>query len=460
MDQVHLFEEVSAWCVERFPYDFFWIAENGDIVFANESVCKTLGYSKIELESLKIFDVNPKTTKETWAGHWERVQTKKVDHFKTIHRRKDGTEAPMEVFAQFFSNGRKKLVCSLVRDLSDSVMYRELLEQTEAATNVGGWEWNIEEQDLVASAEALRIFDTDEHANLLPAQLSRQILGDHLAIWQNAVRKLLKGEEYDMVFQIQSFKQKEKWIHATAKPYLNSTGKVIKVLGTYQDISTQKSLEISLKIAFNEIEELKLKLEEENAYLQEEISTQLNFQGIITDSDNYKMVLEYIEKVAPTDTTVLITGESGTGKELLARAVHGLSRRKDSPLIKVNCAALPKDLIESELFGHKKGAFTGAISDKKGKFELADGGTLFLDEIGELPIQLQPKLLRVLQEGEFDVLGGTTTKQVDVRIIAATNRDLDLMTKDGTFREDLFYRLNVFPIYNPPLRERKEDIPT
>src|SRR5690606_12951714 len=169
--------------------------------------------------------------------------------------------------------------------------------------------------------------------------------------------------------------------------------------------------------------------------------------------------LHQVNQVAPTETTVLVTGESGTGKELLASAIHNNSTRKDRPLIKVNCATLPKDLIESELFGHRKGAFTGAIANKVGKFTLADGGTIFLDEIGELPLELQPKLLRAIQEGEIDELGGTKTIKVDVRIIAATNRDLKEMIREGKFREDLYYRLNVFPIDNIPLRARKDDIP-
>jgi transcriptional regulator with GAF, ATPase, and Fis domain len=166
-----------------------------------------------------------------------------------------------------------------------------------------------------------------------------------------------------------------------------------------------------------------------------------------------------VDQVAPTDTTFLITGESGTGKELLASALHNNSLRKDIPLIKINCATLPKELIESELFGHKKGAFTGATENKLGKFTLADGGTILLDEIGEMPIDLQSKLLRVLQEGEFDELGGSKTIKVNVRVIAATNRRLEDMIKAGTFREDLYYRLNIFPIHSIPLRARKEDIP-
>ena len=226
-----------------------------------------------------------------------------------------------------------------------------------------------------------------------------------------------------------------------------------------RDISAMKRQEQDLRDAFEQIEKLKNQLEKENEYLQEEIKRTYNFDNIICKSDAYKEVLNTVEQVAPTDTTVLITGESGTGKELLASAIHNNSVRKDNVLVKVNCATLPRELFESELFGHKKGSFTGATADKTGKFAVAHKGTIFLDEIGELPLELQPKLLRVLQEGEFDVLGDAKTTKVDVRIIAATNRDLSKMVGEGTFREDLYYRLNVFPIHNLPLRDRREDVP-
>lgn len=207
------------------------------------------------------------------------------------------------------------------------------------------------------------------------------------------------------------------------------------------------------------IEKLKNHLEEENIYLKEEIKTEYDFEEIIGESRALKKVLRQIERVAKTDSNVLILGETGTGKELIACAIHNLSMRKDCPLIKVNCPAIPPGLIESELFGHEKGAFTGALSRKIGKFELADGGTVFLDEIGDLPPEAQAKLLRVLQEREFERVGDTKTYKVDIRVIAATNRDLEKVIENGDFREDLYYRLNVFPIKIPPLRERKEDIP-
>jgi len=208
-----------------------------------------------------------------------------------------------------------------------------------------------------------------------------------------------------------------------------------------------------------EIKMLKNQLEEERAYLKAEIQLENNHENIIGKSDALKYVLYKVELIAQSDTTVLVLGETGTGKELIARAVHGFSKRKNRALVKVNCAALPSNLIESELFGHEKGAYTGSNSRQLGRFEIADGATLFLDEIGELPLELQSKLLRVIQEGEFERLGSSRTIKVDARIIAATNRNLEEEVRQGRFRDDLWYRLNVFPITMPPLRDRIEDIP-
>lgn len=242
-------------------------------------------------------------------------------------------------------------------------------------------------------------------------------------------------------------------------PIRDERGKLVGAVVTFKDITERKRAEQALRNALDEVEQLKSRLQAENIYLQEEIKLDHNFEEIISRSDALKKVLRKVEQVASTDATVLILGETGTGKELFVRAIHNLSLRKDRPLVKVNCAALPPGLIESELFGHEKGAFTGALSRKIGRFELADGGTIFLDEIGDLPLDLQAKLLRVLQERAFERLGNPRPIKVDVRVIAATNRDLKKAITGGNFREDLYYRLNVFPIALPPLRERTGDIP-
>jgi formate hydrogenlyase transcriptional activator len=221
----------------------------------------------------------------------------------------------------------------------------------------------------------------------------------------------------------------------------------------------QVALAIENSLAYREIAELKDKLKQEKLYLEEEIRSEADFEGIVGQSSALRQVLQMVETVAASDSTVLLLGETGTGKELIARALHDRSRRRDRTLIRLNCAAIPTGLLESELFGHERGAFTGAITQKIGRLELADQGTLFLDEVGDIPLEVQPKLLRALQEREFERLGSTKTKKVDVRLVAATNRDLQKMVAEKQFRSDLYYRLNVIPIRIPPLRERPEDIP-
>lgn len=236
-------------------------------------------------------------------------------------------------------------------------------------------------------------------------------------------------------------------------------GRLVGAVVLFRDIRERQRTEARLRDALSEVEQLKTRLEMENQYLQEEINAHGNHHEIVGESPAVKHLLQQIELVAATDANVLVTGESGTGKELVARAIHASSPRRDRPLIRVNCAAVPRELFESEFFGHLKGAFTGAVSNRVGRFELADGGTLFLDEVGEIPLELQSKLLRVLQDRQFEPVGDNRTRAVDVRVIAATNRDLRDMVARGAFREDLYFRLNVFPIRSVPLRERLEDIP-
>lgn len=248
------------------------------------------------------------------------------------------------------------------------------------------------------------------------------------------------------------------WVEYTSTP-IRDHNVVVGAVVVFRDVSQRREADERLRAALTEVDRLRERLELENAYLQEEIKIETNARGIIGRSEAIQNILRQVSLVAPTDASVLITGESGTGKELIARAIHEASVRQDRPLIRVNCAAIPRELFESEFFGHAKGAFTGALRDRIGRFELANGGTLFLDEVGEISIELQGKLLRVLQESHFERVGEERTRSVDVRVIAATNRDLKREVQLGRFREDLYFRLNVFPIESISLRDRREDIP-
>ena len=268
----------------------------------------------------------------------------------------------------------------------------------------------------------------------------------------NATFPLSAGGKNIGVLGFGSLRAEREW----SAPLLDRLGMAAQI---FANALSRARAERELNEAYNEIEELKQRLEKENVYLQEEVKLEHNHHEVIGDSEGIRRVLREVEQVAPTDSTVLVLGETGTGKELIARTIHEYSRRKGRIMVKVNCAALPATLIESELFGREKGAFTGALTREMGRFELASGSTILLDEVGELPIELQSKLLRVLQEGEFERLGSSKTIKVDTRVIAATSRNLTQAVREGKFREDLFYRLNVFPITIPPLRERQEDIP-
>lgn len=272
--------------------------------------------------------------------------------------------------------------------------------------------------------------------------------------------------KFSMEYRLRRFDGEYRWILVQGIPRFDSSGAFRGYIGSCIDFSDRKQSEQELLEASNrlaeanqEIAKLNVRLEKENVYLREEIELDHYHHEVIGGSEAIREVLKKAEQVAVTDSTALLLGETGTGKELIARTIHDSSRRKDRPMVKVNCAALPASLVESELFGREKGAYTGALTREIGRFELADGSTIFLDEIGELPLELQAKLLRVLQDGEFERLGSPRTIRVDVRVIAATSRDLPAQIKEGKFREDLFYRLHVFPIQIPPLRQRREDIP-
>ena len=302
--------------------------------------------------------------------------------------------------------------------------------------------------DILADNEIHLIISDQRMAGLSGIEFFKRIIDKH----PNPLRIILTGySELNVI--IRAINECGIYRYMT-KPW-DETGMKQAIEKALEVYSLRKEKETLI----NKLEVANKKLAGENSYLREEIQQAHNFENILTNSVTFKKLLGIVEKVASTNTTALIRGETGTGKELIARAIHRLSRRNEKPFIKVNCAAIPENLIESEFFGHERGSFTGATQKRLGRFELADGGTLFLDEIGELPINLQPKLLRVLQEGEFERVGGTKTIKVDIRVIAATNRNLEKEIEENTFREDLFYRLNVFPLVCSPLRNRKEDIP-
>jgi len=315
-------------------------------------------------------------------------------------------------------------------------------------------------ETLYWSEEMFRLFGFDPQRGLptWDQWLQRLHPEDRDKVKVAGDRTFLKKVGCDVEFRLQKPDGTVKHIHAIGHPVLSTDGELVQVVGTMVDTTERRRAEDELKAAFEEIKQLKDQLYRENLALRDEVDRASMFEEIVGTSKPLKAVLSQIAKVAPTDSTVLITGETGTGKELIARAVHKRSQRSEHPFISVNCAAFAPTLISSELFGHEKGAFTGAMQRRVGRFELANGGTIFLDEVGELPPDTQVALLRVLQEREFERVGGGQSIKVDVRVIAATNRDLDAAVASGSFRSDLFYRLQVFPIEIPPLRERREDI--
>jgi PAS domain S-box-containing protein len=337
------------------------------------------------------------------------------------------------------------------------------LAEGQKLTHSGSWAWNVRSGDLFWSQEMYRIFGYDpDKTKATMAHFHERVHPEDLPeVKRRAeLETTLKGRvDSGGDFRIILPDGRIRRIHSLAHTVVDESGEIVEVVGTAVDVTEQYAAKTALETAFEEIRALKDQLHNENIALREEIDRSSMFEEIVGESPALQAVLALIVKVAPTDSTVLVTGETGTGKELVARAIHKKSQRDARAFVSVNCAAIPPSLVTSELFGHEKGAFTGAMQRRLGRFELAEGGTIFLDEIGELPPETQIALLRVLQEREFERVGSSKPIRANVRVIAATNRDLKRAVEAGTFRSDLYYRLNVFPIDVPPLRARKEDIP-
>ena len=347
----------------------------------------------------------------------------------------------------------------LYRQIQSSEAY---LAEAQRLSHMGSWVWQVAGGDaLHLSDEWYRIYGFDSRRGM-PRWEERQqrVHPEDRDKWQGTIEHAIRERsDYNLEYRIVLPDGTLKWVHTVGHPVSNPAGELVQFVGSSMDVTDRKRSEDELKAAFEEIKQLKDQLYRENLALRDEVDRASMFEEIVGTSKPLKGVLSHTAKVARTDATVLITGETGTGKELIARAVHKRSERSERAFVSVNCAAFAPTLISSELFGHEKGAFTGAMQRRLGRFELAEGGTIFLDEVGELPPDTQVALLRVLQEREFERVGGTQPIKVDVRVIAATNRDLNAAVSSGSFRSDLFYRLQVFPIEIPPLRERRDDIP-
>jgi DNA-binding NtrC family response regulator len=334
------------------------------------------------------------------------------------------------------------------------------LAEAQRLSHTGSFGWDVSSGEIYWSLETFRIFEYEPSVKAtIDLVLQRTHPEDRLAVQQFIDRVSREKTEFDFEHRLLTPDGAVKYVQSVGHPSENEAGN-FEFVGAITDITERKRAEADLQNALNEIKKLQNLLYKENIALREEIDTASMFEEIVGESPALQSVLARVAKVAPTDSTVLITGETGTGKELIARAIHKRSYRSSRAFVSVNCAAIPATLIASELFGHERGAFTGALQRRLGRFELAEGGTIFLDEIGELPAETQIALLRVLQEREFERIGGSQPIRADVRVITATNRDLESAIAAGTFRKDLYYRLSVFPIEIPPLRERREDIPT
>jgi len=462
----------------RLAYDTFncsdvpsmWTDQVGRILHMNPAASR-LFHTTGDTKTVKIYQLFKDETSRSWDRHWKKLQDEKEVRLSKNLTGNQGHTVDLQITIKKIAvNNQPYAVCEINDKTNEHLLLDEIAErQRQLSTlldNLPGMAYRClldEHWTMEFVSQGCRELTGYEPKDIIQnSKVSFQDLIDPMdrEPIRNAVLEGIRNHKaFQVKYRIRTAGGERKWVWEQGVGLFRESDELIFIEGFITDITDIKLAEHELIKKEQIVRALKDKLQEETTYLKEEIKLQSNFEEIITKSPAFRSVLKSIEKVAATDSTVLVLGETGTGKELIARAIHNNSPRSQRALIKVNCTALVPELVESELFGHVKGAFTGAYTERQGRFELAHKGTIFLDEIGELPANLQVKLLRVLQEGEFERLGSTETIRTDVRIIAATNRDLEEAVRKGNFRQDLYFRLNVFPLTLPPLRERKEDIP-
>ena len=449
-DALRRSEEHFRILVEQASDGIFIADQQGKYLDVNTAGAEMLGLTREEVLERSISDVVAEEESERVAPETEQLTAGRSVRNEWRFRRKDGSHFPGEVSARRLPDGRLQ---GILRDITERKRAEEILRQSEQRFRVALQDSPITVFNQDAELRYTWIYNPQLFwQQEVLGKTDDELLGSRKAAALNQLKRRVlesgSGVREEIAIPYNGASQ---FFDMTVEPLFDENKKVVGITAACMDIARLRELA-------DRLQESRDRLENEKSYLESEIRTELGFENMLGQSPAFREVLAKARVVAPTDSTVIVLGETGTGKELVARSVHNLSSRSGNSFIKLNCAAVPSGLLESELFGHEKGAFTGAVSQKIGRIELADKGTLFLDEIGELPQELQPKLLRVLQDREFERLGGVRTLRVDVRIISATNRDLWQDIADKKFREDLFYRLNVFPISLPPLRERRDDI--
>ena len=443
----------------------------GQVELVNQQVLDYFGRTLDELKQWGTSDaVHPDDLPAVLAAWAHSVKHGTSYEFEHRIRRADDVYRWFQSRGNPLRDGEGRIVrwYNLLTDIDERKQIEEKLRRSEAflleaqsMSHTGSWQHNLVTGELTVSPEVLRIrgMAPDFKPSSIEFFFQSMHPEDRSRVEQAYETAQINKRDFAADYRILLADGTTKHMHTVGHPVIDESGAVLEFAGTGIEVTEHVEARLRLEIALEEIQQLKDRLQDENLALKEEVVQASMFEEIIGTSPALQATLTGLTMVAPTDSTVLITGETGTGKELIARAIHRRSRRADRAFVGVNCAAIPAALIASELFGHEKGAFTGALQQRRGRFELAQKGTIFLDEIGEVPAETQVALLRVLQEREFERVGGSNAIPLNVRIIAASNRDLSAAVSAGTFRSDLFYRLNVFPIAVPPLRARREDIP-